>query len=331
MMKTLPKVVVLSTGGTIVSSGTCSTQLTGYSITNFTVDQLLSCVPELNDIARIETLSVSNIDSSSMTSLIWEQLVQAVTHAATDPDVAGIVVTHGTDTMDETAFFLNLVLKTEKPVILTGAMRPATAISADGPINLLNAVRVAAHPESRGKGVLIVLNDKILSARDAIKTDPTNASTFASPEFGTMGLIAGEDISFFHLPYRRHTTKSQFNCPALPLPRVDIIFSHVDDDDVMVRAALLAHASGIVHVGTGNGSIHCHTEQALIEAARNGVLVVRASRTYRGNVVNGLQRWQEASIIPAGTLPAQKARILLQLALAHGMDAHSTLQAFHEY
>ena len=128
--------------------------------------------------------------------------------------------------MDETAFFLNLVLKTEKPVILTGAMRPATAISADGPINLLNAVRVAAHPVGVDwPGLLIVLNDKILSARDAIKTDPTNASTFASPEFGTMGLIAGEDISFFHLPYRRHTTKSQFTCPPLPLPRVDIIFS----------------------------------------------------------------------------------------------------------
>ena len=319
----LPKVALFATGGTIVSSGASATQMTGYSLKGVRVEDLMAAVPALADTAVIEAHQVANIDSSSMTSAVWMKLARAVEEAAARDDITGIVITHGTDTMEETAYFLNLVLSTDKPVVLTGAMRPSTALCAEGPLNLLNAVRVAAHPDAAGKGVLIVLNDTIGTARDMTKTHPTNVATFRGTDLGMIGSIAGGRIEFIAAPTKRHTSRSPFKRSEVEqyvadkgaLPRVDIVYSHTDDDGVMVRAALASGAKGIVHAGTGNGSIHDQTEPALFEAARSGTVVVRASRTGSGSTVEGLACWQDAGFVPAGSLNPQKARVLLQLAL----------------
>lgn len=314
-----PNVALFATGGTIVSSGESATQMTGYSIKDFRVDDLLKAVPALDEVANLDVTQVANIDSSSMTSRVWGDLARAIEAALSRDDTAGAVVTHGTDTLEETAYFLNLVLKTEKPVVLVGAMRPATALSADGPLNLLNAVRVACDPEARGRGVLVVLNDTVLAAREATKAHPTNVATFRGPDAGMLGMVAGARIEWLSRSAKRHTTETPFAVSMLEgverLPRVDIIYSHVDDDGLFVKAAVAAGARGIVHAGTGNGSIHSDTEPALFEAAREGVLVVRASRTGSGATVEGLDAWQRAGFIPSGTLNPQKARVLLQLAL----------------
>ena len=313
----LPKIVVFATGGTIVSSGDDPTQLTGYRIKGLNVESLISGVPALSAVATLEAEQIANIDSMSMTSEVWLRLARGIEAAAARDDVDGIVITHGTDTMEETAFFLNLVLKTEKPVVITGAMRPATAISADGPLNLLNAVRVAADPEARGKGVLVVLNDVIATARDATKCHPTNVATFRGPDLGMIGMIAGADILFIGESVRPHTTATEFSLADLEglekLPRVDIVYSHADDDGVLVDAAVAAGARAIVHAGTGNGSIHKETEKALMRAAEKGVLIIRASRTGSGAVTPGIEESQLAGFVPAGALNPQKARLLAPL------------------
>ena len=334
-----PKICIFATGGTIVSSGASATQMTGYSIQGLTVTDLLGAVPSLSDVADVEAAQIANIDSSSMTSAVWLRLARAVEEAAAREDVTGIVITHGTDTLEETAYFLNLVLKTRKPVVLTGAMRPATALSAEGPLNLLNAVRVAAHPDAADKGVLIALNDTVGSARDMTKSHPTNVATFRGPDFGMVAMIAGARIDFLAAPLKAHTVNTPFTTAALEayveshgaLPRVDIVYSHADDDGLMVRAAREAGARGIVHAGTGNGSIHEDTEGALTDAAKAGILVVRASRVGSGAVVEGLARWQEAGFVPADSLNPQKARVLLQLALTVTQDPAEVDALFRRY
>ena len=336
---TTPRIAIFATGGTIVSSGASATQMTGYSIQGLDVNDLLAGVPALGDVADVEARQIANIDSSSMKATVWFDLARAIEETAAREDIDGIVVTHGTDTLEETAYFLNLVLKTAKPVVLTGAMRPATALSAEGPLNLLNAVRVAAHPDACGKGVLIVLNDTIGTARDMTKTHPTNVATFRGPDLGMIGSIAGERIEFIGASAKAHTLATPFTLSLLEdycqthaaLPRVDIVYSHADDDGVMVRAALSAGAKGIVHAGTGNGSIHEDTEPALFEAARAGVLIVRGSRVHGGSTVEGLRVWQDAGFIPAGSLNPQKARVLLQLILTMTTDAAEADALFRRF
>lgn len=319
-----PKVVIFATGGTIVSSGASATQMTGYSIQGLKVEDLLGAVPMLTDVADVEAHQVANIDSSSMTSAVWLTLARAIEDAAARPDVTGIVVTHGTDTMEETAYFLTLVLKTHKPVVLTGAMRPATALSAEGPLNLLNAVRVAADPDAVGRGVLIALNDTIGTARDTTKMHPTNVATFRGPDLGMVGMIAGPRIEWLAKSDKSHTLDTPWHLETLEryakdhgaLPRVDILYSHVDDDGVFVNASVAAGAKAIVHAGTGNGSIHEGTVKHLYAAAKVGVMVIRASRTPSGMTVEGLDEWQSAGFVPAGSLNPAKARVLAQVVLA---------------
>lgn len=336
MTTTLPTIVVLATGGTIVSSGASPTQMTGYSISDFTVEKLMAAVPALAEIARIECVQVANIDSSSMTSAVWFDLARAVEAAAARPEVAGVVITHGTDTMEETAWFLDLVVKTEKPVVMTGAMRPATALSAEGPLNLLNAVRVALDPEAAGAGVLVALNDAVLTGRDATKVEQTNAAAFGAANAGLTAMISGPRIVWLSRPAKPHTAATEFCMDRFAglskLPRVDIVVSHADDDGVLIDAACAAGARAIVHAGTGNGSIHEGAEGALLRAAKNGVAVIRASRVPGGATVEGLAHWQEAGFIPAGNLNAQKARVLAQVVLADpdaGIEALS--DAFRRY
>lgn len=260
------------------------------------------------------------------------KLAKRVNELLADPKVDAVVITHGTDTLEETAYFLNLVTKSDKPVILVGAMRPATAISADGPMNLLEAVRVASTPEAKGKGVMIVMNDEINGARDVTKTNTTNPATFKSPELGAMGYVSGNKVRFYKQSTKRHTTNSEFDVSKLEtLPRVDIIYSHVDDDRIMADAAVAAGAKGIIHAGTGNGSIANPTMEGLKDAVAKGVVVVRSARVPNGATTVSLPMWTKAGFLESDTLNPQKARLLLQLALTKTQDPKEIQRMFDQY
>lgn len=334
-MAELAKIVLLTCGGTIVSSGDDALQMTGYRIRDFGADALLRAVPQLGSLARIELHEVARIDSMSMTSEVWCDLGRAVAAACADPEVAGVVVTHGTDTMEESAWFTELVAATDKPVVFTGAMRPATALSAEGPLNLLNAVRVALDPAARGRGVLVAVNDVVVAARAAVKCNTTNVAAFRGRDRGPAAIIAGDSIAWLE-PAAHHTTPAMdlaaFSAAVAQkrLPRVDILYAHADDDGVLVRAAVAAGARGIVVAGMGNGSLHERMDEALAEAAQQGVIVVRASRVEGGVVTNGLAEWQERNYIPAGTLSPQKARVVTQLALLEENASAQTVKAYFE-
>ena len=243
-----------------------------------------------------------------------------------------VVITHGTDTLEETAYFLNLTVHSDKPVVLVGAMRPATAISADGPLNLLNAVKLAADPQAKGRGVLIAMNDTIGGARDTTKTNTTNVATFKAPELGAMGYIAAGKNYFFNQSTRRHTSASEFDVTKLDaLPRVDIVYSHANADRVPVDAFVKAGAKGLVMAGSGNGSLHEWEEKGAAEAIKNGVVVVRSSRVGNGPVTVSVKRYTDEGFLNGGTLNPQKARILLQLALTRTHDPKEIQRIFDEY
>ena len=325
----LPNVAVYATGGTIAGQSAASDK-TNYSAAKVGVDKLVQAVPELANIANVTSDQVAQIGSQDMSDAVWLTLAKKINAECGKKD--GFVITHGTDTMEETAYFLNLVTKSDKPVILVGAMRPATAISADGPMNLLEAVRVASTPEAKGKGVMIVMNDEINGARDVTKTNTTNPATFKSPELGAMGYVSGNKVRFYKQSTKRHTTNSEFDVSKLEtLPRVDIIYSHVDDDRIMADAAVAAGAKGIIHAGTGNGSIANPTMEGLKDAVAKGVVVVRSARVPNGATTVSLPMWTKAGFLESDTLNPQKARLLLQLALTKTQDPKEIQRMFDQY
>lgn len=330
------KIVLMSTGGTIVSSGESATQTTGYRLGNLGIDALLNQLPDLKARIDLEELAVSHVDSSSMTSEIWLKLARAVQAACDREDVSAVVITHGTDTMEETAYFLHLILKTQKPVVITGAMRPATALSSDGILNLYNAFQVAASDESLGQGVMMVLNNTIGTARFSTKTHSTNVATFSGLINGELGAVVDNAVMFNNRCLRPHTMQTPFSIEDFTrdesFPRVDIVFSHADDDGELVKACVACGAKGIVFAGLGNGCIPDRVLPALAEASRKGVRVIRASRVFCGAVFNGLSEWEEAGLISSWNLSAIKARVLLQLALKKGItDIDALRTMFRDY
>lgn len=315
---TLPLIRVLATGGTIAGAQT-SDSPRGYRAGVFSMDALLAAVPRLTELARLEVEQVAAIGSQDMDEATWLRLARAAQAAADTPEVAGVVITHGTDTMEETAYFLNLVLDTAKPVVLVGAMRPATAISADGPMNLYNAVAVAAQPAAGGRGVLVVANDEIHFAREITKTNTTQVGTFRSSHRGLAGLVHAGRLHLSGPPVRSHTTGSAFarRLPAT-LPRVEIIHAHAGMDRVLIDAAVRAGARGLVLAGVGDGNASASALAAAAEAARAGVVVVRSSRTGGGVVERNIEVDDDAlGLVAADELNPAKARVLLQLALSH--------------
>lgn len=328
----LKNITILATGGTIAGQAASATQMTGYTAGVFSVQDLLNGVPGLDELAHISGEQVCNIDSSSMTDALLLQLAQRANELLARTDVDGLVITHGTDTLEETAYFLNLVLKSSKPVVVVGAMRPATAVSADGPLNLINAVKVAVQEESAGRGVLVVMNDEIYGARDVSKTNTTNVATFKAPGGAPLGFIVGGIVRYYYNSSRLHTVSTPFTVDVLStLPRVDIIYTHVGEDGALIEAVVAAGAKGIVYAGSGMGSVHEAAEPALVAAAAKGVAVVRASRTGSGIVAEGLARWTQAGFIPADNLNPQKARILLQLALTVASDRDKIKEMFAQF
>lgn len=231
------KIILMSTGGTIVSSGESATQTTGYRLGHLSINALLDQLPDLKDKIELEQEAVSHVDSSSMTSEIWLKLARSVQSAVDRDDVDGVVITHGTDTMEETAYFLHLILKTQKPVVITGAMRPATALSADGILNLYNAFQVALDDQSQGLGVLMVLNNTIGSARFSTKTNTTNVATFSGLNTGELGAVIDNAVMYYNRSTRPHTMATPFSVHDFDqdesFPRVDILISHADDDSML--------------------------------------------------------------------------------------------------
>lgn len=331
-MTALPHVCILATGGTIAGAAASSTQ-PAYTSGRFDIQGLLNAVPDLDNMARIEGEQFANLGSQDMSFEIMTGLAGKINELLASEAVDGIVVTHGTDTMEETAFFLNLTVNSPKPVVMTGAMRPATAVSADGPLNLFNAVAVAADPAAKGRGVMVVMNDRIHGAHSLTKTNTTSVETFLSPVNGLMGTVVFGNVKFFRGPFRKHTVVSEFTPDYdLPLPRVDIIYACADMPPDLIGASVSLGARGIVIAGDGNGNMNRETIAAAAEHAARGICIVRASRVPTGTVGRNVEVDDDANgFIASDELNPAKARILLMLALVKDRSVAEIQDLFYGY
>ena len=316
-----PTIYILATGGTIAGSGSGALD-TSYTSGTVTVDKLIAAVPDINKIATIKGEQISNIGSQEMNNEVWFKLANRVNELLTSGKADGIVITHGTDTMEETAYFLNLVVKSDKPIVMVGAMRNSGSLSADGPLNIFNAVNVAMNKEAVGKGVMVVMNDEIHAAREVTKTNTTAVDTFKSPNSGKIGTVFYGNVKFYMNPTRKHTVNSAFDITKIKeLPRVDIIYSHSNDNPDFVNVAVKNGAKGIINAGMGNGNPFPSALEALGEAVKAGVVVVRDSRVGSGETtLNGEVDDGKYGFLASDNLNAQKARVLLMLALTQTTD-----------
>lgn len=328
----LPSIVILATGGTIAGAGTGGA---GYTSGQFKVEDLIKAVPGLDKLATLKGEQVANIGSQDMNDEVWLKLAQRTNQVLSRPDVDGVVITHGTDTMEETAYFLNLVVKSNKPVVLVGSMRPATAVSADGPGNLYDGVATAANRDARGRGVLVVMNDTIFSARDAVKMNTTSLDTFASPNRGPAGrIVEGDKVTWLVPTSKKHTTDSEFSVAnRTTLPRVDIIYAHSNMDGSLINDAIRDGARGIVIAGVGDGNMPKPALDAITKAAQQGIVVVRSTRLPTGEVLRNAEvKDDDLGLVASGELNPGKSRVLVQLALT--MPKHSAADVqrmFREY
>jgi len=327
-----PNIVILATGGTI--AGSAETQIqAGYTSGQVGVDVLIGAVPQLEDLANVSGEQIANVGSQDMSDAIWLKLAERVNELQQDDGVDGIVITHGTDTLEETGYFLNLTVTGDKPVVMTAAMRPSTALSADGPLNIFNTVAVAADPMAWGRGVLIVANDDIHGARAIVKTSTTDVQTFQSPERGLIGVSLYGDNRFFRGPYKVHTSASDFSIEGVKqLPRVDVIYVTADVSPDLIDAAVANGAKGLVTAGVGNGNMTTAALAAVERAIEKGVVVVRASRVTGGAVGRNVEiNDDEVGSVASGELNPAKARVLLKLALLNTSDAAIVQNYFDQY
>ena len=328
----IPDLRILATGGTIAGTGASATN-TNYTAGQVAIGTLLDAVPEVNKIANVTGEQIVKIGSQDMNDAVWLTLAKRINELLKRDDVDGIVVTHGTDTMEETAFFLNLTVKSDKPVVLVGAMRPSTAMSADGPLNLYNAVVTAAAKESKGKGVVIAMNGLILGAQGATKMNTVDVQTFQSPNSGALGYVLNGKVSYNMESLKRHTTKSEFDVTNLDkLPKVGIVYSYSNVDADVMTPFLNGGYQGIVHAGVGNGNIHQNLFPMLEKARKQGILVVRSSRVPTGpTTLDAEVDDNKYQFVASQELNPQKARVLLMLALTKTNDWKKIQQYFNEY
>jgi L-asparaginase len=334
-MTALPRVGLILTGGTIDSVGADRLDLAWYIEANKRLGngELLAQLPELKTFARVDEIPFRRLPSQALVDADWLDLVRKI-HSIFDQDQAdGIVITHGTNTLEETAYFLNLVLKTDRPVVIVGSMRPSSAISADGYLNVVNAVRVAADPQSKGRGCLVVMNDTIFNGRDVTKNSTYRVEAFQSRDMGPLGVAdADGKVVYYHRVERKHTTQTEFDVRTMTtLPRVDVILSYVNADGVMIDAAAKAGARGIVSAATGAGRPTPAQDDAFDRAYKeHGMLMCLCSRVASGRVVRspGLKR---KGFVASDNLPPWKARILLSLALTQSSNADEIQRIFDTY
>ena len=327
-----PNIHILATGGTIAGSGASATA-TNYTAGQVAIGTLLDAVPALKDIANVTGEQVVRIGSQDMNDEVWLILAKRINELLAKPEVDGVVITHGTDTMEETAYFLNLTVKSDKPVVLVGAMRPSTAISADGPLNLYNAVVTAMDKESVGKGVLVVMNGIILGAESVTKMHTTSVETFQAPNAGALGYIFNSKVFYNQSPMKKHTTQSVFDVTGLKsLPKVGIVYSHSNIYPDMVEPMLKNGYKGIIHAGVGNGNIHKDIFPVLEKARKKGIQVVRSSRVPTGpSTLDNEVDDAHYQFIASQQLNPQKARILLMLALTKTNDWRQIQEYFKQY
>ncbi|WP_261007779.1 type II asparaginase [Campylobacter jejuni] len=331
MKKAKSRIAILGTGGTIAGFIDSTIATTGYAAGAIDIDVLIKAVPQIRDLADISWEQIANIDSSNMCDEIWLRLAKKIAKLFAE-GIDGVVITHGTDTMEETAYFLNLTIKSDKPVVLVGAMRPSTAISADGPKNLYNAVALVANKEAKNKGVMVAINDKILSARGVVKTHSLNVDAFSSPDFGDLGYIVDGKVFFYNNVTKAHTKNAPFDVSKLTsLPKVDILYSYSNDGSGVAAKALFEHgAKAIVVAGSGAGSIHKNQKDVLKELLKKGLKVVVSSRVVAGCVAVS-DSDEKLGFISAEDLNPQKARVLLILALTKTSDPKKIQEYFLKY
>ena len=316
-MSTLRRIAIVTTGGTIAARAQSQTALGDYEVDQ-SAQQLIEAVPELAQIANISVHEVCNIDSRNMSFTLQHQLISQVQQLLGRIDIDGVVITHGTDTLEETALLLQWCIKSTKPVVITGAMRPASALSADGALNLYNAVLVAGHADAHGVGVMVLLNDVIHSARFVQKMHTSGPDAFGSPALGAIGLVSQGVVYINAVPRRPFGLSSALTLPATPeLPQVDIVFDHVDAQANFYKASVLTGSRAIVIAAVGNGSLSPAARAGALYCQEKGVLCIRASRIANGAVSPSVQD-DEFHTIPAHQFHAVAARTLVALALAQG-------------
>ncbi|MCL2566946.1 MAG: type II asparaginase [Alphaproteobacteria bacterium] len=327
-------IVIVATGGTIAGSAEQSTNTTSYKPGTLGVQVLIDAVPEIKKIANVRGEQVLQISSQDMDNESWLKLAKKINELVSSSGVDGVVITHGTDTLEETAYFLNLVINTKKPIVFVGSMRPATAISADGPLNLYNAVVLANSNEAVGKGVLVALNDTIFDARDVTKTNTFMTDTFKSPNTGAIGYIQDSKAIFYKNTLTVNTNNSEFNIKNISsLPKVDILYGYANASPEYVDFAVnTLKVKGIVYAGVGDGNFYKTVMPAVQKAAKAKIAIVRSSRVGSGIVArNGEVNDDENGFIAANNLNPQKARILLMLALTKSNDPKYIQGVFDKY
>jgi len=335
-----PRVAIVATGGTIAGAAASASESLRYQSGALPVESLLSAVPSAHALADLEAEQLAAIDSKDADNAFWCALSSNVSRLLARDEVSGVVITHGTDTLEETAYWMHLTVRSEKPVVFTAAMRPATALSADGPANLYDAISLAASRSARGKGVLLAFCNRIHGARDVVKVSGHALDAFASPGFGPLGSVQDGRVTFQRQAVGRYDDMP-FDLPQSPavdfarpegwepeqLARVGIVVSHAGVTGAVVRALRAEGVQGIVVAGTGNGSVHASLVSALREAIEDGVAVVRSSRTGDCRVYDdGDRRGEGGGFVPAGTLNPYKARVLLMLALSSGIRSPDALR-----
>lgn len=329
--KSLANIKVLATGGTIAGASDSDTDTTGYKSGSLGIDKVIASVPQLKGIANVTGEQVANVGSENVDNALLLKLAKRVNQLLNDDQVDGIVITHGTDTLEETAYFLHLVVKSDKPVVVVGSMRPASAISADGPLNLYHAVKIASTKEAKGKGVMVTLNDRIASARFITKTNTTTTDSFKALEQGYIGEIAGEMVSFYNEPTRKHTNDSEFDVSKIKeLPQVDILYGYQNDQKYVYDAAVKAGAKGIVIAAVGNGTMSTEAIKGATDAVKKDVVIVRSSRVGSG-IVTHEKTDDEHHFVSSDSLNPQKARILLMLALTKTKDPNKVQTYYEKY
>ncbi len=328
--QTKPRVIILATGGTIAGSAAGSTQAS-YTPGVISIGNIIATVPDLKSVADLKGIQICNISSQNMEPAIWLRLFNVIDSLFSNNLCEGVVITHGTDTMEETAYFLNLTVKHRRPVILTGSMRPSTSLSADGPFNLFNAVSLAASPAAAGRGVMVTMNDYIFSADDVTKLNTVNTMAFASPNLGPLGYMRDGKPAFYRESLSKHTFNSEFDIKGLTsLPEVEIILSYAFASNVALKALIDAGVKGVVIAGVGHGNYNRDIAGELEWGYAGGVRFVRSTRIVTGGVDKAAEEFD--SKYPVSFLKSpQKARILLMLALTKTNRSGEIQRIFEEY
>jgi len=319
--KKLPLVAVVATGGTIAN--TPSGRLHAGEVAD--------AIPALRKIARLEVEELFRVASSAITVENWLPLARRINEILARPEVKGVVVTHGSNTVEETGYFLSLTVKSDKPVVLTAAQRQFTTLSSDSPKNFLQAVRVAASDEARGKGALVVTNDIINAARDVSKDISTRLETYSSRDLGALGFVDDDRITFYRLPVKRHTHATPFDVLRLrKLPRVDIIYTYAGADGALIEAAVAQGAKGVVIAGFPTGSATPVMDDTIRRAAMRGIAVVMTNRGGMGRVMDK-KRNEARPLIWGDNLTPVKARVLLMMALTATRNPAALQKIFEKY